>query len=150
MLPSVLVKGQQALDLLEVRQQVEAASVLPNVISCSAVISACGTGQHWQQALVTLTMMLQAAVLPSVISCSALTAVINASEKGPQWHHALDLLASMQQTAARRNVISSSAVSLLVRSVSHGSLASLGIEAASSVLPNVISCSAVISACGIG
>ena len=73
MLPSVLVKGQRALGLLEGRQQVEAASVLPNVISCSAVISACGTGQHWQQALVTLTMMLQAAVLPSVISCEPLS-----------------------------------------------------------------------------
>ena len=36
----------------------------------------------------------------------------------------------MQQTAVLRNVISSSAVSLLVRSVSHGSLASLGIDAA--------------------
>ena len=86
-----------------------AASVLPNDISCSAVISACGIGQHWQQDLVTLTVMLQTAVLPSVISCSAVTAVINASEKGQQWHHALDLLASMQQTAVLPNVISYSA-----------------------------------------
>ena len=88
----------------------EAASVLPNVISCSAVISACGTGQHWQQALVTLTVMRQTAVLPSVISYSAVTAVINASEKGQQWHQALCLLASMQQTGVLRNVISYSAV----------------------------------------
>ena len=68
--------------------------MLPNDISCSAVISACGIGQHWQQDLVTLTVMLQTAVLPSVLSYSAVTAGINASE----------------QTAVLRSVISFSAV----------------------------------------
>ena len=54
-----------------------AVSVLPNVISCSAVISACGIGQHRQQALDTLKVMRQTAVLPNAISYSA---VINACE----------------------------------------------------------------------
>ena len=53
------------------------SSVLQTVCSCYAVISACGTGQQWQHALGTLTMMLQTAVLPKVISYSA---VINARE----------------------------------------------------------------------
>ena len=63
-----------ALRLLALMQQ---SSVLPNVISCPAVISACGIGQQWQQALDTLTVMLQTAVLPNVFSYSA---VINACE----------------------------------------------------------------------
>ena len=53
---------------------------LPNVISCSAVVSACGIGLLCQQALDTLTVMLQTEVLPNVISYSA---GINAFEKGP-------------------------------------------------------------------
>ena len=66
---------------------------------CSAhwLISACGFGQHWQQALDTLKVIRQTAVLPIVTSYSAVAAVINACEGGQHWHQALGLLAAMQQ-----------------------------------------------------
>ena len=74
---------------------------------CSAhwLISACGFGQHWQQALDTLKVIRQTAVLPIVTSYSAVTAVINACEGGQHWHQALGLLAAMQQFAVLANVI---------------------------------------------
>ena len=64
------------LGCLTVMQQ---TAVLPDVISCSAAISACGKCQQWQQALGVLAVTQQTAVLPNVTSCSA---AISARGKG--------------------------------------------------------------------
>ena len=53
--------------------------MLPDVISCSAAISAGGRCQQWQQAFGVLAVMQLTAVLPDVISYNA---VISACEKG--------------------------------------------------------------------
>ena len=63
-------------------------AVLPNVISCSAAVSACEKGQQWQQALGDLAVMQQAAVLPNVISYAA---AISACVRGQQRQQASDL-----------------------------------------------------------
>ena len=79
----------------------------PDVVSISALISACEKAQQWQQALGFLAVIHRSAVLPNVISYIA---AISACERGKQWQQALRLLALMQQTPVLPNVISCSAV----------------------------------------
>ena len=77
------------LGCLAVMQQ---TTVLPNVISYDAVISACEKGKQWQRALGLLAVMQHAQC-----HCSA---AISACGKGQQWQQVLGLLAFMQ-TAVR-------------------------------------------------
>ena len=57
-------------------------AVLPNVISCSAAVSACEKGQQWQQSLGVLAVMQQAAVLPNVISYADATVLVRWASNG--------------------------------------------------------------------
>ena len=67
---------------------------MPNVISCSAAISACEKGGEWEQALSLLSSMPGVQVMPIVISCNA---AISACEKGDEWKQALSLLSAMDK-----------------------------------------------------
>ena len=75
--------------------------------SYSAVISACGKDQQWQQALGLLAVMRQTCILPGAISYSA---VISACEKDQHWQQALGLQELMQQTRVLPGVISCTAL----------------------------------------
>ena len=57
-------------------------SLTLDVVSHSAVISACETGRHWEEALGLLHEMLHALLTPDMASHSA---VISACEKGKHW-----------------------------------------------------------------
>ncbi|CAK0844725.1 unnamed protein product, partial [Prorocentrum cordatum] len=78
-----------------------------NVISYSAVISACATDQQWQRALALLSEMCEATLEPNAISYSA---VISSCEKCEQWQRALSLLSEMWEATLEPNAISYSAV----------------------------------------
>ena len=60
----------------------EGANVSPNILCCSAAISACEKGGQWQVALVLFAAMPLAEILPDVISYNA---AVSACEKGGQW-----------------------------------------------------------------
>eukprot|EP00415_Alexandrium_ostenfeldii_P003675 UN3675 len=64
----------------------------PNVISCSAVISACEKGRKWRVALAMLFSMLGLRIEPNLVSWNAAT---SACEPGSQWRSAIGLLHSM-------------------------------------------------------
>ena len=53
--------------------------IMPDVVSYSATISACGKGEQWVGALELLQEMPRRALQPDVISCDA---AISACEKG--------------------------------------------------------------------
>jgi pentatricopeptide repeat protein len=78
------------------------SSHLPNGISYNAAISACETGEQWQQALGLLAMLQQSGLVPDVITY---TAALTACERGEQRQQALGLLNVMQQSGLRSNVI---------------------------------------------
>ena len=64
-------------------------SLMPDVASYSAAISACEKGKHWEEALRLLQEMLHRSLTPDVVSHSA---AISACEKGKRWEEALRLL----------------------------------------------------------
>ena len=74
----------------------------PDVISYSAVISACEKGEQWQRALSLLSEMRGVKLAPNVISYSA---GISACEKGEQWQRALALLSEMWEVKLKPDVI---------------------------------------------
>merc|ERR1712113_1330214 len=74
--------------------RMQSQSIVPNVISYSASISACEKGHQWQEALRLLGRMQSQSIVPDVISYSA---SISACEKGEQWQVALRLLALLCQ-----------------------------------------------------
>ena len=70
-------------------------SIMPDIISYSAAISACDNGRQWQQAsaLGLLAVMQQTAVLPTVTSYIAALSACDICRQGQQ---ALGVLAGMQ------------------------------------------------------
>ena len=60
--------------------------IAPNVITCSAVISACERGGRWQKAFSILCEMRQRHVVPNAITYSA---AISACEQGALWQQVL-------------------------------------------------------------
>ena len=67
-------EGASAL-LLEIVHQ----SLLPNIISWSAAISACARGKYWEVAFRLLEEMMQETLKPNVVSCNS---TVGACEKG--------------------------------------------------------------------
>eukprot|EP00969_Alexandrium_andersonii_P176615 7809280-Alexandrium_andersonii.AAC.1 len=63
--------------------------VEPNVVTCSAAVSAYETGGQWSTAMELLRSMYRMRVDPNVYSYSA---AVSACEKGGQWQAALELL----------------------------------------------------------
>ncbi|CAK0803183.1 unnamed protein product [Prorocentrum cordatum] len=72
------------------------------LLSYSACISACESGEQWQRALTLLGEMWEAKVAPNVISYNAL---IGASGKSEQWQLVLALLGEMRGAAVEPDVI---------------------------------------------
>eukprot|EP00415_Alexandrium_ostenfeldii_P005144 UN5144 len=66
--------------------------VEPNVVTFSAVISACEKGGQWLAALTLLSSMIKLGIVPNVVSCNA---AVSTCEKSGQWLVALALLSSM-------------------------------------------------------
>ena len=64
------------------------ATLIPNVISYSASISACEKGAMWQAALALFHQMPKAKIHPNL---HAHNATISSCEKGAQWHLALKI-----------------------------------------------------------
>ena len=62
--------------------------MLPDAITCNALISACDKGKQPEQALEVLEAVHQQGVLPNVITYSAL---ISACERGKQPERALEV-----------------------------------------------------------
>ena len=69
----------------------------PNVITYSAVISACEKGGQWEKALEVFASMDSNGVSPNDITYCA---VISACEKGRQWEKALEIFASMENVSS--------------------------------------------------
>ena len=67
--------------------------MVPNVITYSALISACGKGEQPERARKFFEEMKQQGVVPNVITYSAL---ISACEKGNQLQQALEIFAEMK------------------------------------------------------
>eukprot|EP00438_Fugacium_kawagutii_P018221 Skav218336 [mRNA] locus=scaffold755:379513:382566:+ [translate_table: standard] len=80
---------QVALELLRSMEHEEA--VLPDVISCSSVISACE--ERWPMALQLFKSMFKRDLRPDQITFNA---TIRACAKDGQWHLALELLEAME------------------------------------------------------
>jgi len=66
--------------------------IVPDVVTYSALISACGKGRQSKRALELLEVMRQQGVVPKVITCNAL---ISACEQGAQPDRALKVYESM-------------------------------------------------------
>ncbi len=64
---------------LRLLQEMLHRSLAPDVVSHSAVISACEKRKHWEEALRLLQEMLHRSLTPSVVSYNV---VISACEKG--------------------------------------------------------------------
>ena len=62
------MEWERALELLE---EMRERGLKPDVISCSAAISACEKGGKWQSAVELLEEMRERGLKPDVISCSA-------------------------------------------------------------------------------
>ena len=105
---SVLVRRcgewQQALGLFSAMFE---AQINPDVVSYSAVISACQKRGEWQQAISLFRAMPQARITPDVISYNA---VISTCEKGGAWQQALALFLAMPKAQINPDVISYNAV----------------------------------------
>ena len=80
--------------------------VMTNVITYSALISACEKGNQPEQALGLLQEMVDQLLIPNVVSFSA---CISASEKGKQWERALEVVETMQRQVVMPNVITHNA-----------------------------------------
>eukprot|EP00959_Pyramimonas_sp_CCMP1952_P320847 6714346-Pyramimonas_sp.AAC.1 len=78
------------------------ATLEPNAISYSAVISSCEKCEQWQRALSLLSEMWEATLEPNAISYSA---VISACGKCEQWQRALALLSEMREATLETDVM---------------------------------------------
>merc|ERR1712136_595237 len=74
----------------------------PNVISCSAAITACEKSGQWERALCLFQEMLRQGLQPDIVSYSV---TISACEKGGQWEHTLELLHEMRQCGMQQRVL---------------------------------------------
>eukprot|EP00415_Alexandrium_ostenfeldii_P004959 UN4959 len=79
----------------------------PDVISCSAAMSACEKGGQWQAALAVLRTMPHLRINPNVISCNA---AVSACAKGDRWQMALHLFRSMVGVGLSPDAVTYSAV----------------------------------------
>lgn len=77
------------------------ATVAPNVISYSAVISSCGPRAAWQQSL-ALLRKLAITIAPNDVSYNA---TINTCERAGQWQEALDVFSSMAHAELRPTAV---------------------------------------------
>jgi pentatricopeptide repeat domain-containing protein 1 len=75
--------------------------VQPNVITYSALISACAKGAQWQRAMAVFEEMKAAGVQPNDITYSAL---ISACDKGAQWQRAMEVFEEMKEAGVQPNV----------------------------------------------
>ena len=78
-------------------------TVQPNVLSCSATISACEKAGRWQQALFLLFDAPTARIEVNVVSGNA---AISACEKASQWQQALELFKWMSRIKVDQDAIS--------------------------------------------
>merc|ERR1712098_872511 len=85
--------GKHWEEALRLLQEVPHRSLMLDVVSYSAAISACEKGKHWEEALRLLQEMLHRSLTPDVVSHSA---AISACEKGKHWEGALRLLQEMR------------------------------------------------------
>jgi pentatricopeptide repeat protein len=85
--------------------------VLPDVITYSALISACEKGKQPERALELFEAMQRQGVVPDVITYSAL---VSACEGSQQWELTSHLLSSMQQ---REVIPNETALSMIFRSI---------------------------------
>jgi pentatricopeptide repeat domain-containing protein 1 len=81
--------------------------VQPDVITYSALISACEKGAQWQRAMEVFKEMKTAGVKPDDITYSAL---ISACEKGAQWQRAMEVFKEMKAAGVKPDAITYSAL----------------------------------------
>ena len=87
MLQSVRVKRASAQQVLRILAEMRSVSVLPDVVTYNAAISACEKSEQWQQALGVLAEKRKISMLLDVITYSS---AISACAKGEQWQQDLD------------------------------------------------------------
>ncbi|CAK9095700.1 unnamed protein product [Durusdinium trenchii] len=83
------------------------ALIQSNLMTCSALISACEKGRRWQHALILLETMIEKGYLMDVLTFNA---AISACEKSGQWCCALGLLDQMLESQLQANDISFNAI----------------------------------------
>ena len=81
------------LDALAIYEEMKQRGLEPNVITCSALISACAKARKLDKAFEVFAEMKQRGLQPEVITCNAL---ISACEKTQQVDKALEIFAEMK------------------------------------------------------
>ncbi len=132
-------------DAIRLLNNLTDAGIKPNVITYTAVISACKKGGKAEEALEIFNKMLDAAITPNVITYSA---VISACEKGGKAEEALEIFNKMLDAGIKPDVITYNAV---ISACEKGGKAEEALEIFNKMLdagitPDVITYSAVISA----
>jgi len=84
----------------------KAAKLQPNVVACSAAVSACERGLQWQRALQVLASLPDAGISPNTITMNA---AVSACERVSQWPPAFQLLRRMWRRGPRPDVVTVSA-----------------------------------------
>merc|ERR1712137_501243 len=91
------------------------SGVRPNVITYSALISACGKGSQTEKALEVFAEMKQSGLKPNVITYSAL---ISACVKGNQTEKALEVFAKMKRSGVKPDAITYDSLSSVLQKMS--------------------------------
>lgn len=97
-----LGRRQEWAQALWVLSDLRVRGLEPNVITYSALVSACTKGSKWQMALNLMSEMKDAGLKPDVVSCNA---AISACEKGGKWQEALSFLGEMKELGLKPNTI---------------------------------------------
>ena len=119
-------------------------SLQGNVVTYTAVISACESGGQWQQALLLLFEMEDVKVLPNIVSYSA---TISSCEKALRWQLVFFLLARLQSKDLQPNLITYNAVISACEKVGRWREALLVLATSAELYGlDVVSCGAAMSA----
>ena len=87
----------------------EGSELKPNIISCSASISACEKGAKWERTVELLGQMREFVLKPDMFSDSA---AMSACRKRDKWDRTFELLKKMRERGLKPDVISCSAALL--------------------------------------
>lgn len=92
--------------VLGLLQDMTSQSLILDVVSYSAAITACEKGQHWEAALPSLDLVVHKMLMPNALSFSVIT---SSFEKGQSWELALGLLQELFHKLLAADVVNFSA-----------------------------------------